>query len=439
MGVTGSDMHAAEGQDAAAEAAGSLSNAFKTIDQAGRLRHAAVLEYWYSIRGEREFPPLHDLDPLAISDAGPSSALLELIGGGEDAEIRHLGETLKTDVTVERIIDAPRPSILASIAKKLSIVAISRNFLAFEDEYAAANGTTRCWITLLPLSSAGAWVDYVYAFATFETVAAEAESEPVVADAEPIEEPADEEPSEPLSTDVGESTDILPIHSQEANSAMDEAEQGTQAARDDEESSTAEIEPAADETAADETAAEDMVADSDPATEQGPGFSELAHSPATADGFYGAPTVKVAPPRPSAPVAAAKVAEPAGAADGPLQDKLATVRAKADEARMAKLRSNSALYEGLGAAYDFALDAEDNAEEYLKLVEAHGLKIQLRSPMQPVMKLAFNGMCDDPTLARLEAVLAWALEQELPRGSLAERIEAEGGLARILNGEVAGA
>jgi hypothetical protein len=41
-------------------------------------------------------------------------------------------------------------------------------------------------------------------------------------------------------------------------------------------------------------------------------------------------------------------------------------------------------------------------------------------------------MCDEPTIARLEAVLAWALEQELPRGTLAERIEAAGGIARIL-------
>ena len=78
------------------------------------------------------------------------------------------------DVVVERIIDAPSPSILATIAKKLSIVAISRSFLAFEDQFLTADAVTRCWVTLLPLSSAGAWVDYVYAFVTFETVAAEA-------------------------------------------------------------------------------------------------------------------------------------------------------------------------------------------------------------------------------------------------------------------------
>jgi hypothetical protein len=93
-----------------------------------------------------------------------------------------------------------------------------------------------------------------------------------------------------------------------------------------------------------------------------------------------------------------------------------------------------ALYEGLAAAYDFALDAEESPEEYLKLVEAKGLKIQLRSPMRPVVKLAFEGMCDESTIAQLERVLAWALEQELPRGTLAQRIEEEGGLGPILNG-----
>ena len=40
-------------------------------------------------------------------------------------------------------------------------------------------------------------------------------------------------------------------------------------------------------------------------------------------------------------------------------------------------------------------------------------------------------------IAQLEAVLAWALKQDLPRGTLAERIEAEGGLGSILNGKAA--
>src|SRR4030095_6476171 len=102
--------------------------------------------YWLSIRGDKEFPPLHDLDPLAISDAAPSSILLELIGGRPDAEICPLGAQVEDDVTVKRIIDASTPSLLSSIARKLPIVAISRDFLAFEDNFSTAAGLTRSWL-----------------------------------------------------------------------------------------------------------------------------------------------------------------------------------------------------------------------------------------------------------------------------------------------------
>ncbi len=164
MGAPDKGMQAAE-----QPAAETLLTALKTIDAAERRKHASVLNYWLSIRGDKEFPPLHDFDPLEISDFGPSSVLLELIGGGHDAEIRHLGEVLNTDGTVERIIDAPNPSVLSSIAKKLPIVAISRDFLSFEDDFSKSGCATRCWVTLLPLSSSGAWVDYVYAFVSVDT------------------------------------------------------------------------------------------------------------------------------------------------------------------------------------------------------------------------------------------------------------------------------
>ena len=70
----------------------------------------------------------------------------------------------------------------------------------------------------------------------------------------------------------------------------------------------------------------------------------------------------------------------------------------------------------------------------LGIVEGAGLKIQLRSPMRPVVKLAFDGLCDDATITQLEAVLAWAIEQELPRGALGKCIEEAGGIGPILGG-----
>ena len=450
-------------------AAETLLTAFKTINAAERRKHASVLNYWLSIRGDKEFPPLHDLDPLELSDAGPNSILLELISGGHDAEVRHLGEGLVGEERVERIIDAPSPSILACIAKKLPIVAISRDFLAFEDEYEGDDGQTRCWVTLLPLSAGGAWVDYVYALVSADSPAAKAASKKSSKKAEPegeeIEEAVAEEIEEPGANDTVE----------EPEAAIEEPEVVLD-------------EPESEEPAKPVASAVAKAA---------PGFSKLFDSLAGLTGFYGSQPVKVEPvaeldetaeqPLDEEPVEQPAVAdepdaepvaedppveeevadepldeevvaeqplaeemvadqpvieklartqpEPVSASEGTLQKKLTEVRAKTDEARLAKIRANAALYEGLSAAYDFALDAEDAPEEYLRLVEAQGLKIQLRSPMKPVVKLAFEGMCDEATIRQLETVLAWAFEQELPRGTLAERIEQAGGVGYILNGE----
>jgi hypothetical protein len=459
MGAPSTGMQA--GEQASAEA---LLGAFKTIKATERRKHASVLNYWLSIRGDKEFPPLHDLDPLELSDAGPNSALLELISGGHDAEIRHLGEALRGGHDwPERIMDAPSPSLLACIGKKLPIVAISRDFLAFEDEYSGEAGTTRCWVTLLPLSAGGAWVDYVYALVSLD---------PATKSAEVADKPAKaEEPEEVVEA---------------AEQPVDEVEEL--------EEPVEEVDEPVEAVAEEPEEPEEMVAEEEPAAAQkpagkaAPGFSKLFDSLAGLTGFH-AQSVKVEPVLPEAPAAAEEpieeevqaddaieaeaveepvaeapqaeepvaeepqadepVAEqpvdepvptqpaetPSRTTEGSLQTKLTEVRSKADEARMAKLRANAALYEGLSAAYDFALDAEESPEEYLRLVEAQGLKIQLRSPMKPVVKLAFEGMCDDATIKQLEAVLAWAFDQELPRGALAGEIEAAGGIARVLNGE----
>src|SRR5438309_2300578 len=211
MGAPSTGMQA--GEQASAE---TLLGAFKTIKAAERRKHASVLNYWLSIRGDKEFPPLHDLDPLELSDAGPNSALLELISGGHDAEIRHLGEALRGGHDwPERIMDAASPSLLSCIGKKLPIVAISRDFLAFEDEYAEGGETIRCWVTLLPLSAGGAWVDYVYALVSLDPDAKVAKA---------AEKPAKaEEPEEVVESAEAPQDDV-----EEIEEAAEEAEEPVQ-------------------------------------------------------------------------------------------------------------------------------------------------------------------------------------------------------------------
>ena len=468
MGAPVKGMQAAEA--ATAEA---LLGSLKSLAATERRKHATVLNYWLSIRKDRDLPPIRDLDPLEISDAGPFSVLLELIGGGEDAEIRHIGQSVKGGVDVSRMAEAPEESLLGCIAKKLPIVAISRNVLAFEDEF----GGMQCSVTLLPFSSNRTWVDYVYGYVSLEGAAKKAaKSEPAPEPAPEVEAVAAPEPVEELAE-----TPVVDAPEPEPEAAGIAQPEPIVA--------DAELEP-------EPIAIEPEPGPVAPAPEKRPGFSKIFDALAGV-GFYGTnhkmdpalpaavdedpvmeePVVEIEPePEPVAEVApepepepvveeapvleAAELPEPEpeperiieeepqvqpaaedkpkpsrNAVEGPLQNKLTEVRAKADEARAAKLRANAALYDGLSAAYDFALDAEEHAEEYLKLVEAQGLKIQLRSPMAPVVKLAFNGMCDEATIGQLETVLAWALKNDLPRGSLAERIESEGGIGPILSGQ----
>jgi hypothetical protein len=451
-------------ENASAEA---LLDSLKTIDPGERRKHASVFNYWLSIRGKRQFPPIRDLDPLEISDAGPWSILLEMIGGGEDAILRHFGQAIRGDLDVEKIGEAPSPSLLACIHGKLPIVAACREAYAFEESFETEGGPRRCWVTLLPFSQTGTWIDFVYGYVSLEggdaasdEVAEAADGDPEVAEA--AEEPEAVEIAEEMEAEVADelADEPQPEAFQVELKPYDGEAEATEAP---EPEPVAEVEPEpvaeAEQEPIQEFAEPETCEEPDPEPEDEPAQPKAGFSSKFLEGlassFYGKvsqapasspveelpepeiepePEYEAAAETPAAPIAEPE-AEPVCAVEGTLQSKLTDVRALAAEAREAQIRSNIALYEGLSAAYDFALDAEDEPEEYLRLVEGQGLKIQLRSPMKPVVKLAFDGMCDDPTIAQLEAVLAWALKNDLPKGTLAERIQEEGGIGAILNGQ----
>ncbi len=429
MGAPVPEFEAVENSSAEA-----LLGALKTIEATERRKHATVFNYWLSIRGDRAFPPIRDLNPLEISDAGPHSLLLELVGGGEDASIRHIGQAIKGGISAEKLSDAGGNSFLACIAAKLPLLAATREAYAFEEDFETVDGTSRCWVTLLPFSTGGSLVDFVYGFVTFGSVGGAVEETVEAAEASPAEEETAEESElvldQVVEAEAGESApepvDEEPRAAEEPESQPGFSGRFSQALK-----SVSGFYGRVPDLELGQWEAEEVASDE-------PAEAEIVEQPADEPVSANEEPVAVS----EEPEAIAEEPEPAPeqpesnspVADASLESRLADVRSKADEARLAKLRSNVALYEGLSAAYDFALDAEDYAEDYLRIVEAQGLKIQLRSPMKPVVKLAFDGMCDEPTIERLEAVLAWALKHDLPRGSLAERIQSEGGIEAILAG-----
>jgi hypothetical protein len=124
------------------------------------------------------------------------------------------------------------------------------------------------------------------------------------------------------------------------------------------------------------------------------------------------------------------------AADAGLADRLSAARQCAEQAAAGEQRSRVALYRALGHAWDFALAARADPDEYAELLAEAGLKVQARAPMTPVAKLVFGIGYDKTRLTEFAAALSWAAREGVPQGSFADVLTRfEGGLKGIVQEE----
>lgn len=123
-------------------------------------------------------------------------------------------------------------------------------------------------------------------------------------------------------------------------------------------------------------------------------------------------------------------------ADAELADHLSRARDSADAARESDRRSRAALYRAIGDAYNFALAADREPEDYAELLADAGLKAQKRAPMTPLVKLVFGSDYDKTRLTEFAAVLTWAKAQGVAENGLPSVIEAfSGGIKAIVAAE----
>ncbi|HEU5482608.1 MAG TPA: hypothetical protein VFU80_05910, partial [Sphingomicrobium sp.] len=99
-------------------------------------------------------------------------------------------------------------------------------------------------------------------------------------------------------------------------------------------------------------------------------------------------------------------------------------------------RSRAALYRALSQAYDFALAAEHEPEDYAELLEESGMKAQARAPMTPIVKLVFGIDYDKARLTEFAAALAFGRRQDVEEGGFLKFIENQaGGLKALVAAE----
>jgi hypothetical protein len=348
-----------------------------------------------------------------------NSVLLDFTCGRDNPAIPYIGAAIRDEcglsADTQTIDDVPSRSLLSRLTDHYLQIIANRAPIGFEAEFANQREETICYRgILMPFSSDGDTIDFIYGVINWKNVSAagseappsgkplHADHEDFASDAtEPMTpvEPAEfsagmngdslaEEPFELTETITGEALNLTDVDADRPDDRSDTADR-----------EIGRIAPAA----------------------------ELPEVAAVHFSWEDGPLADV--DADDLPVV--DLDEHAG-----LADRLWAARETADAVKSGEGRTRAALYRALSLAYDFALTAQENPEEYSELLEESGVKAQARAPMTPIVKLVFGIDYDKARLTEFAAALSYALRQQVALGAFHALIENQaGGLKALVAAE----
>ncbi|MGB3710754.1 MAG: hypothetical protein WA985_03600 [Erythrobacter sp.] len=475
----------------------------EAIGQDERRMQVRAYNHWASLLGDGSFPSIEDLEPASLPDFGPNSVLLDFSTGIDDPVVQYLGDRLAAECTerdpeeiiatgcrIDRLSDVPPRSLLSRITDHYMQIIANQAPIGFEAEFVNNGGSAVLYRgILLPFSSDGETIDFVYGVINWKEVAdvtaadellleidqalgedsSKEAAEATARSADPVTDWADSPDREDGDTasqnDATEHADIDPEMNEDADAfdgtaslpdfaqyTLDDPELDENGEEIDEHSGSADDAAYSFASLADYIEApskkaidlegenfdpedyrvEDFVQDAAPGTDaDDTPHDEDAHEPAS----LAKPAGQVEAAAEEANDAPIANPEPLPG-DADLRDHLASARELANSARTSEDRSRQALYAAVGRAYDFSLAAKEEPVEYDALVEEAGLTVQDRAPMTPIVKLVFGADYDKTRLTEYAAVLTHAHRVGIERGTLPSYLsEAEGGLKGVVNAE----
>ena len=333
-----------------------------------RRMHVRAYNHWVSLLNGRDFPTIDDLDSSEVEDFAAHSVLLDFTCGHDNPAIPYIGPAIRDECglndDMRNISDVPSRSLLSRLTDHYMQIIANRSPVGFEAEFENPAGETICYRgILMPFSSDGDAIDFIYGVINWKHVDAadEAQAAPIgfvpaeqnsstqaVADDIPVEI---EEPLE-LTVPVAE------LEPEEVNEGVAEFD-----------------EPVA-------------------APPRVP-FSWEVESDADEDAL---PEVTLD-------------------ADAGLADRLWAARETAESVKAGEGRTRAALYQALSLAYDFAIAADQNPQEYAEL-------------------LVFGIDYDKARLTEFAAALSYARRQDIEFGGFQKFIEQQaGGLKGLVAAE----
>jgi hypothetical protein len=367
--------HPSEFDIAAAESA-PADDVSLSIGTDERRMHVRAYNYWVSLLEDRDFPSIEDLEPGAVEDFAPNSVLLDFTAGHENPATPYIGSAIRAEgglaENIGSIADVPSRSLLSRLTDHYMQIIANRAPVGFEAEFENQRGHSICYRGILMPFSSDG--DTIdFIYGVINWKQAAAP------------EPAADVPmiAETASAEVAPFEAVEPVLTPEA-AEPDEAEPA--------------FEPAG-------------LGEEQPhlAWEDGP--------LADAEEMIPMPEIRLD-------------------ADAGLADWLCAARETAEAVKSADHRSRAALYRALAQAYDFAIAAEQAADDYAELLDESGVKAQARAPMTPIVKLVFGIDYDKTRLTEFAAALSYAQRQSVEQGAFAGFIEKQaGGLKALVAAE----
>jgi hypothetical protein len=141
-----------------------------------RRMHVRAYNYWVSLLDGRPYPSIQDVDPQTIGDFGPHSVLLDFSRNPEDPEIAFLGRSLRVecalDQGIRQISEVPSRSLLSRLTDHYLQIIANCAPIGFEAEFVGIRGLNTLYRgILMPLSSDGEAIDFIYGVINWKEVA----------------------------------------------------------------------------------------------------------------------------------------------------------------------------------------------------------------------------------------------------------------------------
>jgi hypothetical protein len=167
-----------------------------------RRMHVRAYNYWCSLLDGRDFPSIEDLEPGNIQDFGPHSVLLDFTEGSDNPATPYVGTAIREECglsdDIKTISAVPGRSLLSRLTDHYMQIIANRAPVGFEAEFINQRGRNICYRgILMPFSSDGDTIDFIYGVINWKDVGEAAEIpqviRPVLPPLEPETDPEEEE------------------------------------------------------------------------------------------------------------------------------------------------------------------------------------------------------------------------------------------------------